>query len=618
MVNKQFKAESKQLLELMIHSIYSSKDIFLRELISNSSDALDKRHFVSLTDSQNKYENLQIKVAVNKSERTITISDNGIGMDEQDLENNLGTIASSGTKKFIEEFKNDENNIEAIGQFGVGFYSAFIVSDKVQVNTKKANSEALLWASDGIDSYTIDASKRETIGTDITLHVRSGEEYDQFLEDHTIQSLIKKYSNYIKYPIKMDVKVTQKDEASDDEEATIEVIEEQTINSQKALWKRDKSEISDEQYNEFYKTNYFDFQDPQFVFHVKVEGNQNFEFLGFVPTQTNNPFETGEQKLGLDLYCKGVLIDKNVDYLIHPSFAFIKGLVDSSDLNLNISREMLQRDEIVNKLTKAINNRIKKELERKLKKDRESYNQFYKVHQNSLKFGIYNNYGNDKQLFQDLVQFESSKSGELTTFKEYLAANEQAEAIYYATGESVEAIKANPIFQQVSDKGYDVLMLIGDVDEFALKVMDNYEQKPFTAYDQIELASEEEKQQADEVKEANETMLETMAATLPTLKAVEIGTNLATEPCRLKAAGAISLEMERVLSKNPDGVNMPNEKILELNPNHELFATLKAMEDSELQAMTKLLFNSQLVKEGLEVEDSNDFVKTITKLIVKK
>lgn len=615
MVNKEFKAESKQLLDLMINSIYSSKDIFLRELISNSSDALDKRHFVSLTDESNKYDELKIKLVVNKEERTLKIIDNGIGMDADDLENNLGTIASSGTKRFMEELSKEENNVETIGQFGVGFYSSFIISDNVEVETKKAGCDSLIWKSDGIDSYTIDKSDKEEIGTTITLHVRDEQEFDTFVEESTIISLVKKYSNYIKYPIVMDQVVNKQGE---DEENTIEVIEETTINSQKALWKRKKSDIKQEEYNEFYKTNYYDYMDPRFTFHVQVEGNQNFEFLAFVPMQNNNIFETIESNKGLDLYCKGVLIDKQVDYLINPAFNFIKGLVDSSDLNLNISREMLQRDDVVNKLTKALNNRIKKELERKMKKEREEYNNFYKIYGNALTYGIYNNYGMDKELFQDLVQFESNITGSLTTFKEYLERNKDASEIYYATGESSATIMANPIMKKATKEGYEVLMLINDVDEFAIKVMAQYNGISFKSYEEIDLSNEEEKKKLDEISKQNETLLNNMKSYIENLKAVEINSNLDTEPCRIKSGGELSLEMEKVLSKNPDGERFNNEKILELNPKHELFRSLQTLNEDELADVTKLIYNQQLIKEGLNVEDTNEFVNLITKLLTKK
>lgn len=615
MVNKEFKAESKQLLDLMINSIYSSKDIFLRELISNSSDALDKRHFVSLTDESNKYDELKIKLVVNKEDRTLKIIDNGIGMDADDLENNLGTIASSGTKKFMEELSKEENNLETIGQFGVGFYSSFIISDNVEVETKKAGCESLIWKSDGIDSYTIDKSDKEEIGTTITLHVRDEQEFDDFIEESTIISLVKKYSNYIKYPIVMDQVVNKQGE---DEENTIEVIEETTINSQKALWKRKKTDIKQEEYNEFYKTNYYDYMDPRFTFHVQVEGNQNFEFLAFVPMQNNNIFETIESNKGLDLYCKGVLIDKQVDYLINPAFNFIKGLVDSSDLNLNISREMLQRDDVVNKLTKALNNRIKKELERKMKKEREEYNNFYQIYGNALTYGIYNNYGMDKELFQDLVQFESNITGSLTTFKEYLERNKDASEIYYATGESSSTIMANPIMKKATKEGYEVLMLINDVDEFAIKVMGQYDGINFKSYEEIDLSNEEEKKKLDEISKQNETLLNNMKGYIENLKAVEINSNLDTEPCRIKSGGELSLEMEKVLSKNPDGERFNNEKILELNPKHELFASLQTLSEDELADATKLIYNQQLIKEGLNVEDTSEFVNLITKLLTKK
>lgn len=615
MINKQFKAESKQLLDLMIHSIYSSKDIFLRELISNSSDALDKRHFVALTDKDNEHDELKIKLVVDKEARTLQIIDNGIGMDSTDLENNLGTIASSGTKQFMEQMQNKEQTIETIGQFGVGFYSAFIVSDKVTVDTMKVGSDSLLWASDGVDSYSIDQGTRTEIGSTITLHLRDGEEFDQFLEQFTIESLVKKYSNYIKYPIVIDKLVTK--QTGEDDEATVEVLEETVINSQKALWKRSKSEITEEEYNDFYKSNYYDFLDPRFTFHVQVEGTQNFEFLGYVPSQNNNLFETIEASKGIDLYCKGVLIDKEVDYLINPAFNFIKGLVDSSDLNLNISREMLQRDEVVNKLTTALNNRIKKELERKMKKDRDEYNKFYEIYGNALTFGIYNNYGADKGLFQDLVQFESNTTREMTSLKEYLSNNPEATAIYYATGSDSDAIMADPIMKKVTDKGHQVLMLTNDIDEFAIKIMDTYKDIPFTSYEEIELASEDEKKQAEEMTKDNQSMLTTMAKTITNLKAVEINPNLEDEACRIKSGGQISLEMEKVLSKNPDGNPMPNEKILELNPNHQLFAKLKELSPAELENTTKILYNQQLIKEGLEVENAPEFIDLVTNLITK-
>ncbi len=616
MVNKQFKAESKQLLDLMIHSIYSSKDIFLRELISNSSDALDKRHFVALTDQANEHDELKIKLVVDKAARTLQIIDNGIGMDSDDLENNLGTIASSGTKQFMEQMQDQQQSIETIGQFGVGFYSAFIVSDKVSVDTKKASADALLWSSDGVDSYSIEEGSRTEIGSTITLHLREGEEFDQFLEATTIEGLVRKYSNYIKYPIVIDKLVTKQD--GDEDDATIEVVEETVINSQKALWKRSKSEITEEEYNDFYKSNYYDFLDPRFTFHVQVEGTQNFEFLGFVPSQNNNLFETIEASKGIDLYCKGVLIDKEVDYLINPAFNFVKGLVDSSDLNLNISREMLQRDEVVNKLTIALNNRIKKELERKMKKDRNEYNQFYEIYGNALTFGIYNNYGADKELFQDLVQFELNTTREMTSLKEYLAANPDADAIYYATGSDSDAIMNDPIMKKVTEKSHPVLMLTNDIDEFAIKIMDSYKDIMFKSYEEIELATDDEKQQAMEVTKDNQSMLTTMAKTITNLKAVEINPSLEGEACRIKSGGQISLEMEKVLSKNPDGNPMPNEKILELNPNHSLFTTLKELSPSELENTTKILYNQQLIKEGLEVENASEFIDLVTNLITKK
>ncbi len=613
MANKKFKAESKQLLDLMINSIYSSKDIFLRELISNSSDALDKRHFVSLTDENNKYDKLKIKININKDERTIEIIDNGIGMDATDLEKNLGTIASSGTKQFMEQLEKNNAEIDTIGQFGVGFYSAFIVSDKVLVETKKAECESYIWSSDGIESYSIKKSDKTEIGTKLTLHIRSGEEFEQFLEEYTIESLVKKYSNYIKYPIVIDKKI----EKDGDDDQKIEVVEETVINSQVALWKRKKADIKDEEYNDFYKSNYFDFTDPRFTFHVQVEGTQNFEFLGYVPSQNNNIFETIETNKGIDLYCKGVLIEKEVDYLLNPAFNFIKGLVDSSDLNLNISREMLQKDEVVNKLTKALNNRIKKELERKMKKDRDEYNKFYEIYGNALTYGVYNNYGSDKQLFQDLVQFESNITNQMTSLSEYLERNKEADAIYYATGSSASTIMNNPIMKKVSENNNEVLLLVNDIDEFAIKVLASYKDIPFKSFEEIDLSTDEEKKAETEIAKNNEEMLKQMTNSIESLKAVELNSNLAEDACRIKSAGEMSLEMEKVLSKNPDANMMKNEKILELNPKHKLFDTLKKLNDEQLNDYTKVLYNQQLIKEGLEVENRDEYVNLITNLMIK-
>lgn len=615
MKKKKFKAESKQLLELMIHSIYSSKDIFLRELISNSSDALDKRHFVSLTDHDNDYDDLQINLAVNPELRTVTITDNGIGMSEKELETNLGTIASSGTKQFMEQIAENNGDIETIGQFGVGFYAAYIVADKVVVDTKKSGEDGKKWSSDGVESYSISDSDRSEIGTTMTLHIREGKEFDQFVTSETITELVKKYSNYIKYPIIMEQLVTKPAETEEGE--SIQVHEEVTINSQKALWKRKKSQVKTDEYNEFYKTNYYDWQDPLFTFHVQVEGTQNFEFLGYVPAHNNNLFETIEKSKGLDLYCKGVLIDKDVDYLINPSFNFVKGLVDSSDLNLNISREMLQRDDVVNKLTKAINSRIRKELEKKMNKKRDEYNQFYEIYGNAIAFGVYNNYGADKELFQDLIQFPLNQSQEMTSFKEYLARNSGADAIYYATGETVDSMLNNPLIKQITENGTDILLLTGDIDEFAIKILDSYNDIPFKTYDEIDLQTDEERAKNEEISKDNESLFAQMVEAVTSLTKVELNSNLENEPCRIKAGGPISLEMEKVLAKNPDGNNMPNEKILELNPNHQLFKKLQSLDEATLQSTTKLIFNQQLIKEGLEVDDVNNFVNSITELIIK-
>ncbi len=622
MSKKKFKAESKQLLELMIHSIYSNKDVFIRELISNSSDALDKRHFSSLTNEQYKYEKLEISIEIDQDKRTLSIIDNGIGMNKRELDDNLGTIANSGTKKFMESIKsNDEKiNLETIGQFGVGFYASFIVANKVEVTTKKPNDIGYIWTSDGIENYSIEESPVETNGTKITLFLREDQEFDHLLQSNEIQTLIKKYSNYIKYPIKMEIdnQIDKLDEEGNPIEGEFETVQEiQVINSQKAIWKKKKQNIKKEEYNDFYKNNYFDIQDPLFTFHAQVEGKQNYDLLIYIPAEKEMDFYVPDYQKGLDLYSKGVLIEKNVDYLLDDSFGFIRGLVDSSDLNLNISREMLQKDETVTKLKELIEARIKKDLLKKLKKDREKYNQFFTKYGPQLIYGIYNNYGSKKELFQDLVQFKTSKNHEYVTLNEYIENNPENKFIYYVSGKSIEDINKMPIMEKISDSNDEILYFTNDIDEFAIQVLNNYKDKTFKSITEEDFSSDEEKDEINNQTKDNQEFLDKASKIVDGIKEVKLTNKLTTTAFTLKADGPVSLEMEKVLLKNPDSGYQKTDKILELNVNHDLFTTLKEIEDQDkLKLSLTTIYNMALISEGLDPINPIDLKENIVNLII--
>ncbi|MGL4383469.1 MAG: molecular chaperone HtpG, partial [Bacilli bacterium] len=452
-MKKEFKAESKQLLELMIHSIYSNKEVFLRELISNASDALDKRHFIGLQDSKYAVDNLHIKIDLDKSKRTITITDNGIGMNKEELEKNLGTIAHSGSKEFLEKLEQAKNDINVIGQFGVGFYASFIVSDKVEVVSKKVDEPAYLWSSDGVESYEITKSKATNDETVVTLYLKEGKEYDKFLEQAEIERLVKKYSDFIKYPILMKkmVKVYDKDENGQDiydKYTETEVIE--TINSMQALWKKNRKDISAEQYDEFYMSKFHDWQKPLKVIHKKVEGNLNYDMLLYIPSHKGFDFFSPNYQKQVDLYSKSVFIEGNCDYLVSDAFKFVKGIIDSDDLSLNISREMLQHDTNVTKLAKALETKIKSELLTMQRKERDLYNQFYDEFAQQIMYGVYDNYGAKKDLLKDLIMFKSTKGQEYVTLKEYVAnMPEEATDILYVAGSSIEQINKLPVMEQI-------------------------------------------------------------------------------------------------------------------------------------------------------------------------
>ncbi len=611
-MKKQFQAESKQLLELMINSIYSQKDVFLRELISNASDALDKRQFMALQNEKLKSDELFIEVKVDKKKRTITILDNGIGMSEKDLENNLGTIAKSGTKEFVKKLKDDKGDIETIGQFGVGFYSAFIVAKKVEVLTKKLNSKGLKWSSNGVKDYTIEDFDKKDIGTEIILYLKKDEDLDEYLNNDVIQGLIKKYSDFVRFPIYMDV-----EETTDD---TTNVVR-KVVNSQKAIWKRDKKDVSDKEYNEFYKSKFNDFTDPIHVIHAKAEGTFNYDFLGFIPKNKPFDYNSPNYKKGLDLYSKGILIDNSLDYLLPDAFNFVKGVVDSQDLNLNISREMLQQDNIVKKLSELIEKRIQKELLNILKKDREKYNEIFNNFGRTIIFGLYNDYGIKKDLVKDLVMFKSSKDEKFLTFKEYIERNKEQDFIYYVAGESIDKINQLPIMSKVREKDIEVLYFLNDVDEFAIQMLVEYDGKPFQSITNadFDVESKEEKETNEKLNKENKPLLENIKDSLEgKVSKVKLTSKLVDNAVQISSADNLSLEMEKLLAQTPDNSGIKSSKVLEINPNHKVFETLKGLNDNskELEKISKLLYNQAMILEGFEVEDKKEYNNLVEELII--
>ena len=499
MAKKQFKAESKRLLDLMIHSIYTNKEIFLRELISNASDALDKRYYLSLTDENQRVDKneLKIRIDLDKENRTITLTDSGIGMTQEELESNLGTIAHSGSLEFKQKLEEGTSDVDIIGQFGVGFYSAFMVAQRIIVETRSAQSEqAYSWISNGEDGYTIAPIMKEDVGTKIILELKPESEddkVDEYLDEYTIKNLIRKYSDYVRWPIEMEVETTKTVEGKDEPETVKEI---QTLNSMVPLWKRNKSEIKEEEYNEFYKNKFMDWENPAKVMHYSVEGTTSYNALLFIPAKTPYNFYSADYEPGLQLYCKGVFIMDKAKDLVPDYFRFVRGLVDSDDLNLNISREILQQDRQMKTLAKSIEKKIKNTLEDMLKNDREKYEEFFKNFGLSLKFGVYQDYGMHKDQLQDLLLFKSTNNDEYTTLDEYVSRmKEGQDQIYFASGESIELIKKLPQMEKLQDKGYEVLYFTDDVDEFAANIMMEYKEKKFKSINQgdLDLDDEEEK-----------------------------------------------------------------------------------------------------------------------------
>ncbi len=624
--NKQFKAESKRLLDLMINSIYTHKEIFLRELISNASDAIDKLNYLSLNEEGINRDDLKINISCDSENKTIVISDNGIGMNESELEENLGTIAKSGSLAFKKELEEDKkDDVDIIGQFGVGFYAAFMVAKEVVVESKKYTEEkAYRWVSDGSNEYHIDECDKATRGTTITLYLKEDtkdENYSDFANQSKIEMLVKKYSDYIRYPITM---MVSKYEGEGDDKKL--VVEEKTLNSMIPLWKRKKSEIKDEEYNDFYKNKFNDYADPLKVIHTHVEGAVTFDSLLYIPSHAPYNYYSQDYEKGLQLYSSGVFIMDKASDLIPEHFRFVRGLVDSQDLSLNISREMLQHDRQLKVMANKIEKKIQSELKKMLEKDREEYEKFWSVFGLQLKYGVYNDFGAHKELLQDLLLFTSSKEKKLVTLKEYVDnMKEGQDVIYFASGEDVDKIDKLPACEMVKDKGYEILYLCDNVDEFALQVMMEYEGKKFKNVSQgdLNLESEEEKKEIEEKKEENKDLLETLKDALKDkVSDVKLSTRLKSHPVCLSADEGISFEMEKVLSQMPEGnpYGMKATRILEINPNHPIFNALTSLYKKDQTKITKyasLLYDQALLIEGFDLEDPMAFSNAICELMVE-
>lgn len=627
-MKKQFKAESKRLLDLMINSIYTHKEIFLRELISNASDAIDKRYYLALTGGNETLnrEDLKVRIELNKEERTITISDNGIGMDKEGLEDNLGVIAKSGSLEFKSNLSEEEEVADIIGQFGVGFYSAFMVAKKVTVNTRAVTSDTgFQWVSEGEDGYTIKKIEKDRIGTEIILSLKEsteGEDYDQYLESYTIQNLVKKYSDYIRYPIEMDLEKSIKVEGSEDQYET--VIEPTILNSMIPIWKKNKSEISEEEYQEFYKNKFMDWTNPLKVIHTSVEGTVSFDALLFIPASTPYNYYTKEYEKGLQLYSRNVFIMDNASELVPEHFRFVKGLVDSQDLSLNISREMLQHDRQLQIIAGRLEKKIKSELAAMLKNERDTYEQFWKNFGLQIKYGVYSDYGVHKELLQDLLLFYSSVAKKNVTLDEYIEnMKEDQEFIYYVSGETVEKIDKLPQTELVKEKGFEVLYLTDEVDEFALQVMGEYKEKKFKSITQgdVDFNTEEEKQEIEKATEENKDLLTRIQESLTgKVKEVKVSSRLKSYPVCLSATEGISLEMEKVLNNMPDGEGVKAEKVLEINRNHPIFNALQEVYEQEpelIDEYSQLLYDQALLIEGFSIEDPIAFSNRVSELMVK-
>lgn len=629
MQTKEFKAESKRLLDMMINSIYTHKEIFLREIISNASDAIDKLYFKSLTDTSvgMKKSDFAINIAIDKENRTFTVSDNGIGMTEEDLENNLGTIANSGSFAFKKD--NDlGDDVDIIGQFGVGFYSTFMVAKEVTVVTKAFGSDqAYKWTSDGVEGYTIEeCDKPDGVGTTITLKLKDDtddEKYSTYLDQYQIQSLVKKYSDYIRFPIRMEVEHTHYNEEGKEPEVHKAI---ETLNSMTPIWKKNKSELKDEDYNNFYMEKFGDYEPPVVHIHSKNEGVATYDALLYIPARAPFDYYSKDYEKGLQLYSSGVMIMEKCADLLPDWFSFVKGVVDSEDLSLNISRELLQQDRQLKIIAKNLEKSIKNELAKLLKNDREKYEKFYSVFGLQFKFGIYQSYGAANETLKDLLMFPSSFDGKNVTLKEYVSRmKEDQKEIYYACGETKERIEMLPQLEKIKDKGYEVLYFTQDVDEFAIKVMINYDGKPFKSISDadLDLDTEEEKEEAKKLDEENKDMFAFMQeAIADKVKTVRLSKKLKTHPVCLSSDGSITIEMEKVLNAMPqnDGNKVKAEKALEINPNHPIFEKLKdlyANDKDKLKDYAKLLYDQALLIEGMSIDNPVEFANLVCELMTK-
>ncbi|GAB1781530.1 MULTISPECIES: molecular chaperone HtpG [Priestia] len=625
MSKKEFKAESKRLLEMMINSIYSQKEVFLRELLSNSSDAIDKIYYKALTDDSLRFnkESYYIKVTPDKTNRILTITDTGIGMTQEELESSLGTIARSGSLAFKNENETKDGHT-IIGQFGVGFYAAFMVADVVTVISKALGSgEAYKWESTGADGYTIEPCEKETVGTQIILKIKENTEdetYDEYLEEYRLKEIIKKYSDFIRYPIKMDITEKLPKEGSDNE--LEDYTEEQVINSMVPIWKKNKNELTSEDYEQFYSEKRYGFDKPLTHLHINVDGTIRYNAILFIPE--NSPFDyySKEFEKGLELYSNGVLIMNKCADLLPDYFSFVKGMVDSEDLSLNISREILQQDRQLQLIAKNIGKKIKNELKSLLKNEREKFEKFYKSFGRQLKYGVYSDFGSNKDVLKDLLLFYSSTEKKLVTLDEYVSRMpEDQKYIYYASGESYDRIEKLPQAELVADKGYEILYFTEDIDEFAIKMLMTYEEKEFKSVSSSNLGIEAEEEQINESEEReNKELFDYMKKALAgKVGDVRASKRLKTHPVCLSADGEVTIEMEKILSAMPDNQHVKAEKVLEINVNHDVFASLKDAFESDkgkLDLYTNLLYNQALLIEGLSISDPVEFTNDICKIMI--
>ncbi|MCI1575788.1 MAG: molecular chaperone HtpG [Weizmannia coagulans] len=624
MAVKEFKAESKRLLDMMIHSIYTQKEIFLRELISNASDAIDKIYYKALTDENLTFDkdSYYIKITPDKENRTLTVSDTGIGMTEKELEENLGTIAQSGSLAFKHD-NEMKDGYDLIGQFGVGFYSAFMVADEITVISKAAGSDqAYKWQSKGAEGYSIEPCEKDGNGTDIILKLKENtedEDYDQYLEEYRLRAIVKKYSDFIRYPIKMEVTERRLKEGSEDEYE--EVKEEQTLNSMVPIWRKNKNELTDEDYEQFYMEKHYGFDKPVKHIHIKVDGTVRYNAILYIPEKIPFDYYTPEYEKGLELYANGVLIMEKCPDLLPDYFSFVKGMVDSEDLSLNISREMLQHDRQLKLIAKNIKSKIKRELANLLKENREQYEAFFKSFGRQLKFGVYNEFGAHKEDLQDLLMFYSSKEKKLVTLDEYVSRMpEDQKYIYYATGESIDRIEKLPQTELVLDKGYEILYFTEDIDEFAIKMLMNYKEKEFRSVSSGDLGFEtEDTKETDAEEKENKDLFAFMKEALDgKVKDVRASHRLKSHPVCFTTDGEVSIEMEKVLSAMPNGQNVKADKVLEINIHHDVFNALKeafAHDKDKCKLYTNLLYNQARLIEGLEIEDPVAFSNDICKMM---